>query len=65
LLDPPPTDLELLSNHRSVHAVINSSLTDPGGVILSKFHLTWLIVGQIEPTKSLADTTHTPSPPIY
>ena len=46
LLDPPPTDLELLSNHRSVHAVLHNSLTDPGSVILSKFHLTWLIVRQ-------------------
>ena len=57
LLDASPTNLELLSNHRSVHAVVNNSLTDPGGVILSKFHLTWLIVRQIAPTKSLADTT--------
>ncbi|WP_273836843.1 hypothetical protein [Halococcus sp. PRR34] len=37
--------------------MINNSLTDTGGVILSKFHLIWLIIGQIEPTKSLADTT--------
>jgi hypothetical protein len=57
LLDPPPTDLELLSNQPSIHAVVNNSLTDSGSVILSKFHLTWLIVGQIATTKSLADTT--------
>jgi NAD(P)-dependent dehydrogenase (short-subunit alcohol dehydrogenase family) len=39
--------------------VVNNSLTDSGGIILSKFHLTWLIVRQIAPTKSLADTTMT------
>ncbi|MGN8216486.1 hypothetical protein [Halococcus sp. PRR34] len=57
LLDSPLSDLELLSNQPSIHAVVNNTLTDSGGVILSKFHLTWLIVGQIAPTKSLADTT--------
>jgi hypothetical protein len=57
LLDPLPADLELLSEQPSIHTVVNNSLTDSGSVILSKFHLTWLIVRQIAPTKSLASTT--------
>ena len=65
LLDPPPTDLELHSNQPSIHAVVNNSLTDSGSVILSKFHLTWLIVRQIAPTKSLADTTMFSTVPFF
>jgi hypothetical protein len=57
LLDPPPTDIKLLSDQPSIHTVVNNSLTNSSSVILSKFHLTWLIAGQIAPTKSLADTT--------
>jgi hypothetical protein len=40
LLDPPPTDLELLGNQPSIHAVVSNSFTDPSGIILVKFHLT-------------------------
>jgi len=57
LLDPPSTDLELLSNQSGIYSMVNNTLTDSSNIILSKFHLTRLIVRQIAPTKSLADTT--------
>ncbi len=37
--------------------MINNSPTNPGNIVLVKFHFTGLIVGQIVPTKSLVDTT--------
>jgi len=37
--------------------MINNSLTDPGDILLVKLHFRWSIVGEITPTKSLADTT--------
>jgi hypothetical protein len=57
LLDPPPTNLELLGNKPGVHIVINNTLTNSGDIVLIKFHFTWSIVGEIISTKSLADTT--------
>lgn len=57
LLNPPLTDLELLGNERCGEIVINNTLTDPGDIVLVKLHFTWSIVGEIMPTKSLADTT--------
>jgi len=50
-------DLELLSNQPSIEVVINNPLTDPGDIVLIKLHFTWWLVGEITPTKSLADTT--------
>jgi len=40
--------------------MIDNSLTNSGSVLLVKLHFTGLIVGQIMPTKSLADTTASP-----
>ncbi|EMA48518.1 hypothetical protein C450_19636 [Halococcus salifodinae DSM 8989] len=40
LLDPPPTNLELLGDQPRVHVVFDNSLTYPGDIILIKFHLT-------------------------
>jgi hypothetical protein len=57
LLDSSLADLELLGNQNSVHVVINNTLTNLGDIVLVKLHFTWSIVGQILPTKSLADTT--------
>jgi hypothetical protein len=57
LLDSPPTDLELLGDDLRVHVMIDNSPTDPGNIVLVKLHFPGLIVGQIVPTKSLADTT--------
>ena len=57
LLDPSTTDLELLGNQASVHAMINNSLTNPGDILLVKLHFTRWLVGEIMPTKSLAYTT--------
>lgn len=57
LLDPAAADFELLGNQRGIHVVINNSLTDSGDIRLVKLHLARSIVGDIMPTKSLADTT--------
>ena len=57
LLDPSPTDLELLGDQPGVHVMINNPLTYPGDILLVKLHFRWSIVGEIMPTKSLADTT--------
>jgi hypothetical protein len=56
LLDSSPTALELLGDQTRVHAVVDNSLTHPGGIILIEFHFTRLIAGEIAPTKFLADT---------
>jgi hypothetical protein len=37
--------------------MIDNPLTDPGDILLVKFHFRRSIVGEITPTKSLADTT--------
>jgi len=57
LLDPSPTDLELLGDQPGVHVMINNPLTYPGDILPVKLHFRWSIVGEIMPTTSLADTT--------
>jgi len=57
LLDATAAHLELVSDQPGVEIVINTPLTDPGDIVLVTFHFTWLLVGEITPTKSLADTT--------
>ena len=57
LLDSAAADLELVSDQPGVDVVIDNPLTDPGDIVPVKFHFTWRLVGEITPTKSLADTT--------
>jgi hypothetical protein len=57
LLDSAAADLELVSDQPGIEVVINNPLTDPGNIVLVKLHFTWWLVGEITPTKSLADTT--------
>ena len=57
LLDPTTADPELVSDVLSVHFVINNTLTDSGDIVLVQSHLIRSRVGEIIPTKSLADTT--------
>ena len=57
LLDSGAADLEPVSDQPGIEVLINNPLTDPGDIVLVKLHFTWLLVGEIPPTNSLADTT--------
>ena len=56
-LDATAANLEPVSDQPGVEIVINNPLIDPDDIVLIKFHFIWLLVGEITPTKSLADTT--------
>ena len=57
LLNSAAADLELVSDQPGVEVMIDNPLTYPGDIVPVKFHFTWRLVGEITPTKSLADTT--------
>ena len=56
-LDATAANLEPVSDQPGVEIVINNPLIDPDDIVLIKFHFIWLLVGEITPTKPLADTT--------
>jgi hypothetical protein len=58
LLDSSLANFKLLGDQTSVQLKINNYLTYPADIVLVTFHFTWWFVGEIVPTKSLADTTY-------